>query len=92
MDPDKFIPDRWLEPDSGRLDKYMVSFYRGTRQCLGKEYVLRFLFGVYLSLLIGAFQALPIASYICYCRIFFAALISQSTTLPMPIWSGSILS
>ncbi|CAG8974303.1 hypothetical protein HYALB_00011972 [Hymenoscyphus albidus] len=35
--PDQFSPERWLNNDSARLDKYMTSFYRGTRQCLGKE-------------------------------------------------------
>jgi cytochrome P450 len=36
-DPDTFDPSRWLNQDSAHLDKYMTSFYRGTRQCLGKE-------------------------------------------------------
>ena len=71
MDPDKFTPDRWLEPDSGRLDKYMVSFYRGTRQCLGKEYVPRSLFDVYLSMLISAFKP-------CLLRVIFATVESFS--------------
>lgn len=29
----KYIPERWLE--NPRLDKYMVSFTKGTRQCVG---------------------------------------------------------
>ncbi|KAF2681339.1 cytochrome P450 [Lentithecium fluviatile CBS 122367] len=33
--PDKFDPDRWLQADSGRLDKYLVSFSRGSRACVG---------------------------------------------------------
>ena len=37
---DDFDPDRWLGPLSAGLEKYMTSFYRGTRQCLGMQYVL----------------------------------------------------
>jgi cytochrome P450 len=33
--PDDFMPERWLKEDSAHFDKYMASFYRGTRQCLG---------------------------------------------------------
>ena len=32
-----FDPDRWLEESSPELDKYMTSFYRGSRQCLGMQ-------------------------------------------------------
>ncbi|KAF2445452.1 cytochrome P450 [Karstenula rhodostoma CBS 690.94] len=35
--PDDFDPGRWLEANSGLLEQYMTSFYRGTRQCLGKD-------------------------------------------------------
>lgn len=31
-----FVPERWLEKEGGsRLDKYLTTFGRGTRQCLG---------------------------------------------------------
>ena len=34
--PMKFDPDRWLEKsETGRLDKYLVPFSKGTRQCMG---------------------------------------------------------
>ena len=35
--PDAFIPERWLpqETEGQRLQKYLVSFSRGSRQCLG---------------------------------------------------------
>jgi cytochrome P450 len=33
----EFRPERWLDDDAAHLEKYMSSFYRGTRQCLGKE-------------------------------------------------------
>ncbi|KAL5376808.1 hypothetical protein DPSP01_010219 [Paraphaeosphaeria sporulosa] len=34
--PMKFDPDRWLkQSDNGRLEKYLVPFSKGTRQCLG---------------------------------------------------------
>jgi cytochrome P450 len=35
--PDAFDPARWFDPGSTHLDKYMASFYRGTRQCLGRD-------------------------------------------------------
>lgn len=34
-DPTVFRPERWIEDTSGRLDKYLVPFSRGTRQCVG---------------------------------------------------------
>ena len=36
-----FVPERWLEKreDGVRLEKYLTSFGRGTRQCLGIKYV-----------------------------------------------------
>jgi cytochrome P450 len=38
-DPYEFKPDRWLEntvnPTESRLEKYLVPFTKGTRQCLG---------------------------------------------------------
>lgn len=33
-EPEKFNPDRWLSAPE-RLEKYIVSFSKGTRQCLG---------------------------------------------------------
>lgn len=36
----RFDPNRWLAEDAASLDKYMTSFYRGTRQCLGMKSVM----------------------------------------------------
>ncbi|KAI0199505.1 cytochrome P450 [Astrocystis sublimbata] len=36
-EPNKFNPDRWIGPDASRLDKHLATFYKGSRQCLGKE-------------------------------------------------------
>jgi cytochrome P450 len=33
-DPETFRPKRWVEAGT-RLDKYLVSFGKGTRQCVG---------------------------------------------------------
>ncbi|EON70045.1 hypothetical protein W97_09313 [Coniosporium apollinis CBS 100218] len=35
--PDTFLPERWLEPapDNRPLDRYLVSFTKGSRQCIG---------------------------------------------------------
>ncbi|CAI6335377.1 unnamed protein product [Periconia digitata] len=35
-----FRPERWLVNDSAHLDKFMTSFYRGSRQRLGKDLAL----------------------------------------------------
>jgi len=32
-----FSPERWLTPSAHKLDKYMVSFTAGGRQCLGRD-------------------------------------------------------
>ncbi len=35
-EPEKFNPERWVDPaERQRLDKYMVAFSKGTRQCAG---------------------------------------------------------
>jgi cytochrome P450 len=34
-DAKSFKPERWLGPDSGELEKNLVSFSRGSRGCLG---------------------------------------------------------
>jgi cytochrome P450 len=34
VEPTEFRPERWLDP-AKRLDKYMVAFGKGARQCLG---------------------------------------------------------
>ncbi|GKT52658.1 cyrochrome P450 monooxygenase [Colletotrichum spaethianum] len=42
-DPTKFTPERWLLRDGrkGRhLERYLLTFSRGSRQCLGMQYVL----------------------------------------------------
>lgn len=36
-DPDLFRPERWIE--NRRLDRYLLSFSKGSRQCLGIKYV-----------------------------------------------------
>lgn len=35
--PRKFEPERWLQPSANRLNKYMVAFSKGSRQCLGMK-------------------------------------------------------
>lgn len=35
-DPDRFDPERWLDPsESARLGRYLVSFGKDSRQCIG---------------------------------------------------------
>lgn len=40
-EPEKFDPERWIRAsnDGTNLKKYMVSFNKGSRQCLGMKYV-----------------------------------------------------
>jgi cytochrome P450 len=36
----RFNPDRWMDPtERKRLEKYMVAFSRGSRMCIGMQYV-----------------------------------------------------
>jgi len=38
-DPEKFDPSRWLDPATSRvMDKHMVPFGKGSRQCIGMPY------------------------------------------------------
>jgi cytochrome P450 len=38
--PDKFYPERWVDPVAARtLDKHLVAFGKGSRQCVGMPYV-----------------------------------------------------
>jgi cytochrome P450 len=34
-DPYVFKPERWLQKDAAELEKYLVSFSKGPRSCLG---------------------------------------------------------
>ena len=40
--PLAFNPDRWLQKGQGRLDGYITTFGKGTRQCLGMKCVESF--------------------------------------------------
>jgi cytochrome P450 len=45
-EPFKFKPERWLEkrPEGAPpLDRYLISFSKGSRQCVGMTYALLFL-------------------------------------------------
>ena len=35
--PHEFKPERWLAPDSEKLDRYFVAFGKGTRMCQGMK-------------------------------------------------------
>ncbi|KAH9828202.1 benzoate 4-monooxygenase Cytochrome-P450 like protein [Teratosphaeria destructans] len=36
-DPQTFRPERWIQPDSGELEKWLVAFSKGPRACLGQN-------------------------------------------------------
>ena len=42
-DPLVFRPERWLVNETTELEKNMISFSRGSRNCLGMKYVYSFL-------------------------------------------------
>jgi cytochrome P450 len=47
-DSRSYVPERWLDPaERKRLEKYLVSFSKGSRQCIGIKYVI---FASYLFL------------------------------------------
>lgn len=35
--PQEFKPDRWTQPESKNLERYIVTFSKGTRACLGQN-------------------------------------------------------
>ncbi|QDS68002.1 hypothetical protein FKW77_009363 [Venturia effusa] len=39
-DPSLFQPDRWLQPDSARLEKYWTAFGQGRYHCVGSKLAL----------------------------------------------------
>jgi cytochrome P450 len=40
-DSQSFIPERWMDPDQRKyLERYMVAFSKGSRQCIGIPYVM----------------------------------------------------
>lgn len=39
-EPKSFIPERWIDPkERRRLEKYMQPFGKGSRACIGQQYV-----------------------------------------------------
>ena len=58
-DPDTFDPGRWLDPvTSKRLEKHLVSFGRGSTQCVGMQYVAPFPFPTFSYLFLFPFLSL----------------------------------
>jgi cytochrome P450 len=50
-DPEQFIPERWSNPNKTQKleNKYFAPFGRGSRQCVGMQYVLYESFGAMFS-------------------------------------------
>jgi cytochrome P450 len=40
IDPKKFDPDRWLQPNTTELEENLVPFSKGPRSCLGVKCVI----------------------------------------------------
>ena len=39
-EPEKFKPERWMQPDSAKLDKFLVVFSKVPRSCIGIKLVI----------------------------------------------------
>lgn len=48
--PKKFEPDRWLQPDSAALDKWLVAFSKGPRGCIGQNLAMCELYMAFAAL------------------------------------------
>lgn len=42
-DHGKFLPERWLQPSNSRLQKYLLTFGKGSRQCAGMKLRIPFI-------------------------------------------------
>ena len=68
-DPLRFSPERWLQPDSAMLDRYLVAFSKGPRLCLGIKcvvYFRQFIFVSYGWVKLTLFLALRGVNYTSY--------------------------
>ena len=54
-EPKMFQPERWLATGTERLDKYLVAFGRGTRNCVGTNLGMAELY-ILLAALVGKFE------------------------------------
>jgi len=46
-DPDDFIPERWLDPsEATRLEPYLLTFGKGSRDCIGRQLAYAELYSV----------------------------------------------
>jgi cytochrome P450 len=59
-EPEKFIPERWLvdTPSSFKLEKYMVAFSAGSRDCIGRELAFAEI-RVFIACLVSFFEVEP---------------------------------
>jgi len=84
--PNNFNPDRWLNPTTARkLDKYLVPFSKGSRQCIGMPYV--FLTQIFSSSFLVK-NLLTNKSSLAYCEIYVSlgTLFRRYQALkPMPL-------
>jgi cytochrome P450 len=47
----RFNPERWTDPaERKRLEKYMVAFSKGSRMCIGMQYVFLLFFALAIIL------------------------------------------
>lgn len=48
--PKKFDPERWLQPDSASLEKWLVAFSKGPRNCIGQNLAMCELYMAFAAL------------------------------------------
>lgn len=49
-DAKTFNPDRWLQPDAASLDKWLMAFSKGPRNCIGQKLAMCELYKVFAAL------------------------------------------
>lgn len=76
-EPTEFRPERWLQGGK-KLDKYLVSFGKGTRQCLGMKY------DISVPVLIDA-------HVLCLCRLRLADIKSSLAQAELHITLSTIV-
>lgn len=91
-EPEKFLPARWIDPAKAKkLDKYLVSFTKGSRQCIGMQYD-SILFLPRLKTVSNSLSASRIWKFMSQLAQYSAtSRISRSLRRPLRTWNLTII-